>query len=54
MLAVKIDDTVGSRSRIGLERAAVVDVEPVEGGLTRVLPMFSSAVLLRRARRHTR
>jgi len=43
MLAVKIDDTVGSRPRIGLDRAAVVDVEPVEGGLTRVLAMFSSA-----------
>ena len=43
MLAVKVDNTAGSRPRIGLDRAAVVYVEPVEGGLTRVLAVFSSA-----------
>lgn len=42
-LAVKIDNTVASRPRLGLDRAAVVYVEPVEGGLTRVLAVLSSS-----------
>jgi hypothetical protein len=42
VLAVKIDNTSRSRPRIGLNQADVVYVEPVEGGLTRLLAVFSS------------
>ena len=42
VLAVKIDNTAGARPRLGVERAAVVYVEPVEGGLTRLLAVFST------------
>ena len=42
VLAVKIDNTAGARPRIGIDRAAVVYVEPVEGGLTRLLAIFST------------
>ena len=41
VLAVKIDNTAGARPRLGIERAEVVYVEPVEGGLTRLLAVFS-------------
>ena len=41
MLAVKIDNTPAARPRIGLDVADVVYVEPVEGGLTRLLAVFS-------------
>ena len=41
VLAVKIDNTSPARPRIGLDRADVVYVEPVEGGLTRLLAVFS-------------
>ncbi|WP_157692989.1 DUF3048 domain-containing protein [Pedococcus dokdonensis] len=41
VLAVKIDNTPAARPRIGLDRADVVYVEPVEGGLTRLLAVFS-------------
>ena len=44
VLAVKIDNTAGSRPRIGIDKAAVVYVEPVEGGLTRLLAVFSTGV----------
>ena len=43
VLAVKIDNTAGSRPRLGVDQAAVVYVEPVEGGLTRLMAVFSSA-----------
>lgn len=42
VLAVKIDNTPSARPRIGLNKADVVYVEPVEGGLTRLLAVFSS------------
>lgn len=42
VLGVKIDNTPASRPRIGLGSADVVYVEPVEGGLTRLLAVFSS------------
>ncbi|MEP6651645.1 MAG: DUF3048 domain-containing protein [Lapillicoccus sp.] len=42
VLAVKIDNTAGSRPRLGVDRAAVVYVEPVEGGLTRLMAVFST------------
>jgi hypothetical protein len=41
VLAVKIDNTSSARPRIGLDQADVVYVEPVEGGLTRLLAVFS-------------
>jgi hypothetical protein len=41
VLAVKIDNTTAARPRIGLDAADVVYVEPVEGGLTRLLAVFS-------------
>jgi hypothetical protein len=41
VLAVKIDNTPAARPRIGLDAADVVYVEPVEGGLTRLLAVFS-------------
>lgn len=41
VLAVKIDNTSAARPRIGLDQADVVYVEPVEGGLTRLLAVFS-------------
>ncbi|MFC8504494.1 DUF3048 domain-containing protein, partial [Pedococcus sp. NPDC057267] len=41
VLAVKIDNTPRARPRIGLDQADVVYVEPVEGGLTRLLVIFS-------------
>ncbi len=42
ILAVKIDNTAAARPRIGLGAADIVYVEPVEGGLTRLLALFSS------------
>lgn len=42
VLAVKIDHTTASYPRIGLSKADVIYVEPVEGGLTRMLAIFSS------------
>jgi len=41
VLAVKIDNTPRARPRVGLQQADVVYVEPVEGGLTRLLAVFS-------------
>ena len=43
-LAVKIDNTAKSHPHIGMAQADVVYVEPVEGGLTRLLAVFSSAM----------
>lgn len=43
-LAVKIDNTAKSHPHVGMAQADVVYVEPVEGGLTRLLAVFSSAV----------
>lgn len=42
-LAVKIDNTAKSHPHIGMAQADVVYIEPVEGGLTRLLAVFSSA-----------
>jgi hypothetical protein len=43
-LAVKIDNTARSHPHIGMAQADVVYVEPVEGGLTRLLAVFSSSM----------
>jgi hypothetical protein len=42
VLAVKVDNTSPARPRIGIGSADIVYVEPVEGGLTRLLAVFSS------------
>jgi len=42
VLAVKIDNIVHARPQTGLTRADIVYVLPVEGGLSRVLAIFSS------------
>lgn len=42
VLAVKIDNTSGARPRIGHSVADVIYIEPVEGGLTRLLAVFST------------
>jgi hypothetical protein len=42
VLAVKVDNTSAARPRIGLTKADLVYVEPVEGGLTRLLVIFST------------
>ena len=44
VLAAKIDNTSASRPRIGVGRADVVYVEPVEAGLTRLLAVWSSSM----------
>jgi hypothetical protein len=41
VLAVKVDNTPAARPRIALDQADVVYVEPVEGGLTRLLVVYS-------------
>ena len=47
VLAVKIDDTNSAHPQIGLEDADVVYIEQVEGGLTRLAAIFSSAIPVR-------
>ena len=44
ILAVKIDDTSSARPQIGLEEADLVYIEQVEGGLTRLVAIFSSVI----------
>ena len=44
ILAVKIDDTVAARPQIGIDRADVIYIEQVEGGLTRLAAIFSSEI----------
>lgn len=43
-LAVKIDNTAKARPHLGKTEADVVYVEPVEGGLTRLLAVYSSTL----------
>ena len=44
ILVVKIDDTVAARPQIGIDRADVIYIEQVEGGLTRLAALFSSDI----------
>lgn len=44
VLAVKIDDTPPAHPQIGLDKADVVYIEQVEGGLTRLAAIFSSQI----------
>lgn len=43
VIAVKLDDTAAGRPTLGLEKADVIYLEEVEGGLTRMLAVFASA-----------
>lgn len=44
VLVVKIDDTAQAHPQIGLDRADLVYIEEVEGGLTRLAAVFSSQI----------
>lgn len=44
ILAVKVDDTTQAHPQIGLEKADLVYIEEVEGGLTRLAAIFSSQI----------
>ena len=44
VLAVKIDNVAPARPATGIGRADVIYVEPVEGGLSRIMAIFSSAL----------
>jgi hypothetical protein len=43
VIAVKLDDTAGGRPSMGLEKADVIYIEEVEGGLSRMAAVFASA-----------
>jgi hypothetical protein len=43
VIAVKLDDTAAGRPSMGLEKADVVYIEEVEGGLSRMVAVFASA-----------
>ncbi|HEX8303410.1 MAG TPA: DUF3048 domain-containing protein [Jatrophihabitans sp.] len=43
VLGVKIDDTANGRPAVGLDKADVVYIEEVEGGLTRMLAVFGTS-----------
>ena len=43
VVAVKIDDTAAGRPSLGLEKADVIYVEEVEGGLTRMVGIFAGS-----------
>lgn len=44
VVAVKIDDTGNGRPQVGVNKADIVYVEQVEGGLTRLLAVFNSTL----------
>ena len=43
VIAVKVDDTAAGRPSLGLDKADVIYIEEVEGGLTRMVALFASA-----------
>jgi hypothetical protein len=43
VVAVKVDDTAPGRPSLGLDKADVIYIEEVEGGLSRMLAVFASA-----------
>lgn len=43
VIAVKVDDTVPGRPSLGLEKADVIYIEEVEGGLSRMVAVFASS-----------
>ena len=42
MIAVKIDDTAPGRPQVGIDKADIVYIEEVEGGLTRLAAVFGT------------
>jgi hypothetical protein len=42
VIAVKIEDTIDARPQVGLEKADIVYIEQVEGGLTRMAAVFAT------------
>jgi len=44
VVAVKIDDTAAGRPQVGVDRADIVYIEEVEGGLTRLLAVFDTSL----------
>lgn len=44
VIAVKIEDTALGRPQVGVDKADIVYVEQVEGGLTRLMAIFNSAL----------
>lgn len=44
VLVVKVDDTTQAHPQIGIEKADLVYIEEVEGGLTRLAAVFSSVI----------
>jgi hypothetical protein len=54
VVAVKIDDTGNGRPQVNIDKANVVYIEQVEGGLTRLLAVFDSALPTVEAVRSTR
>jgi hypothetical protein len=54
VVAVKIDDTGNGRPQVNIDQADVVYIEEVEGGLTRLLAVFDSALPTVEAVRSTR
>jgi hypothetical protein len=42
IVAVKIDDTANGRPQVGLDKADIVYIEQVEGGLTRMIAVFGT------------
>jgi hypothetical protein len=44
VVAVKIDDTANGRPQVGIDRADIVYVEQVEGGLTRLLAIYNTSL----------
>ncbi|MDQ1537118.1 MAG: hypothetical protein QOE58_1511 [Actinomycetota bacterium] len=43
VIAVKVDDTAAGRPSLGLDKADVIYIEEVEGGLSRMVAVFASA-----------
>ena len=54
VIAVKMDDTAAGRPSMGLDKADVIYIEEVEGGLTRMVAVFASAKPIVRAVRSIR
>lgn len=54
VVAVKIDDTANGRPQVGIDKADIVYIEQVEGGLTRLLAVFDTNLPTVEAVRSTR
>jgi hypothetical protein len=54
VVAVKIDDTGNGRPQVGIDKADIVYIEQVEGGLTRLMAVYSTQLPTVEAVRSTR